>query len=209
MVAVEIPASTAKNAHLWVRHPEDFYVEPEWCSRRLFEVERFDGLICDPSCGLGRIVTSARQAGYEAIGRDIVRRSIVCDDLADFMGSDEPFQNIVSNPPFGIADAYAKHALKITRRKVALLLPTKWMNAAGRGAWLETTPLARVYLLAPRPSMPPGPVIEAGIKPGNGTTDFAWFLFEHGHVGAPEIRWLRREHALPLDRSSPVRGSDA
>lgn len=74
-----------------------------------------------------------------------------------------------------------------------MLLPTKWMNSARRGAWLETTPFSRVWLLAPRPSMPPGTVIEAGVKPGNGTVDFAWFVWSRGYEGAPVIGWLRRE----------------
>lgn len=185
--------ATPKAAHLWERHPEDWYVEPEWCSRRLFDEEPFRGPIWDPSCGLGRIVQSARGAGHDAFGTDIVQRSRYCAETDDFLSSHRVSQNIVSNPPFGIADEYAKHALVKTGSKVALLLPTKWMNSAKRGAWLETTPLATVWLLAPRPSMPPGPVIEAGIKPGNGTTDFAWFVWDHAHTGAPVIRWLRRD----------------
>lgn len=188
-----MPQAIEKNAHLWVRHPEDWYVEPEWCSARLFEVEMFDGRVEDPSCGLGRIVASALKAGFVATGSDIVRRGPYTDRIADFLERDDDFENIVSNPPFGIADEYARHALKHSSGKVALLLPTKWMNAAGRGSWLETTPLARVYLLSPRPSMPPGPVIEAGIKPGNGTTDFAWFVWSSDAGRHPEIRFLRRE----------------
>jgi hypothetical protein len=100
--------------------------------------------------------------------------------------------SIVSNPPFGIADSFAVRALSLAT-KVALLLPTKWMNGAKRGAWLETTPLRRVWLLAPRPSMPPGPVIEAGLKPGNGTVDFCWMVWERGYEGHSELRWLRRD----------------
>lgn len=181
-----------KDAHIWARHPDDWYVEPEWCSRRLFEVEDFDGDIDDPSCGLGRIVISAKEAGYCAFGGDLVRRGSETLFLGSFLHRSLPMHNVVSNPPFGIADAYARHALKLASRKVALLLPTKWMNAATRGRWLATTPLRRVWLLTPRPSMPPGPVIEAGIKPCNGTTDFAWFVWEHGYEGKPEIGWLHR-----------------
>lgn len=182
-----------RKSHIWDRHPQDWYVEPEWCSRRLFDAEPFEGEIYDPSCGLGRIVMSAEAAGYITYGSDLVARWGRCIREIDFRSSLTPADNIVSNPPFGIADAYARHALKLARRKVALLLPTKWMNSSKRGAWLETTPLERVWLLAPRPSMPPGPVIEAGIKPGNGTTDFAWFVWQHGHNGAPEIGFLRRD----------------
>lgn len=183
-----------KDAHLWERHPQDWYVEPEWCSKRLFDVEKFGAHIpvTDPACGLGRILKSADAAGYLIYGSDIVARSEYCEHEVNFLEDFSVCSTVVSNPPFGIADDFAKHALEICADKVALLLPTKWMNGAKRGAWLETTPLRRVWLLGPRPSMPPGPVIEAGIAPGNGTTDFAWFVWERGYVGRPELHWLRR-----------------
>jgi hypothetical protein len=190
----ELGALRQKDAQIWARHPRDFYVEPEWCSQRLFEEEEFPRgcVISDPACGLGRILQSAHNAGHLVYGADIVSRSEWCDAEEDFLLSTEAPWSIVSNPPFGIADAFTKHALKLVRHEVALLLPTKWMNSAKRGAWLETTPLRRVWLLGPRPSMPPGPVIEAGIAPGNGTVDFAWFVWERGYEGRPELRWLRR-----------------
>lgn len=183
-----------KDAHLWARHPQDWYVEPEWCSRRLFEVEDFNSMepIIDPACGMGRIVVAGRVKGFITLGHDLVKRSTWCSAEEDFLLDTTPRCSIVSNPPFGIADQFAGHALSVAKRKVALLLPTKWMNGAKRGAWLETTPLRRVWLLGPRPSMPPGPVIEAGIAPGNGTVDFAWFVWERGYEGRPELHWLRR-----------------
>lgn len=193
-----------KNAHLWARHPQDWwYVEPEWTSERLFAVEKFEGGILDPACGLGRIVRSAEKSGLHAVGMDIEPRSDAVMIAIDFLSGDFPWeildsesggecQNIASNPPFGCADRFIEKALRITPDKVAMLLPTRWMNGAARGAWLETTPLLRVWLLGPRPSMPPGPVIEAGEKPGNGTIDFAWFVWQRGYAGKPHLGWLRK-----------------
>jgi hypothetical protein len=59
--------------------------------------------------------------------------------------------------------------------------------------WLQQTPLAVVWLLTPRPSMPPGYVILAGQKPGGGKVDFCWLVWSHDHVGQPEMRWLHRD----------------
>lgn len=42
-------------------------------------------------------------------------------------------------------------------------------------------------------AMPPGHVIDAGQKPGNGTTDYAWFIWQIDYDGKPEIGWLRRD----------------
>jgi hypothetical protein len=48
----------------WDRDVDDYYVEEDWCSARLFEQEHFQGSILDPACGSGRIVNNARLAGY-------------------------------------------------------------------------------------------------------------------------------------------------
>lgn len=186
-------AKRAKASHIWERDPNDWYVEPEWCSRRLFEVETFDGEILDPACGIGRIVSSARAAGLPTIGADLVDRGAEVDLIADFMQRRAEACNIVSNQPFRIADAFASLALDLAVHKVALLLPVTWMCGARRAAWLATTPLFRVWVLSPRPSMPPGASILAGVKPGSGTTDFAWFVWLKGFDGVPALLWLRRD----------------
>jgi hypothetical protein len=74
-----------------------------------------------------------------------------------------------------------------------LLLPANWVQGDKRSRMLAGTPLRRVWFITPRPSMPPGHVLEAGGKPGNGTTDYAWFVWLRGYDGAPEVRWLRRD----------------
>jgi len=209
--------AASKDAHLWERQKEDWYVEPDWVSSRLFAQEHFEGTVVDPSCGLGRIVTSARvhrdnakvhgdHRITKALGYDIVKRSKVCnEDLEDFLTSDYETDNIVSNPPFGLCAkastrnglkedfAYVKKALATAEKKVALLLPLPWLTGADKGAWLRTTPLAKVLIITPRPSMPPGPVIEAGLSPGGGTEDFAWYIWDRTHKGSPTLGWLNRD----------------
>lgn len=184
---------TEAKAHVWERDELDYYVEPEWCDRRLFEVERFNGHIVDPACGSGRIVRAAEAAGHFAIGRDIVQRGPAAD-VVDFFSDDRQVANIVSNPPFGGAVEFIEHALSVAVFKVIVLLPTTFLHSDERAEWFHTVPLRRVWIMSPRPSMPPGSVIEAGEKPGGGKKDFAWFVFVQGTTGAePVIRWLRRD----------------
>lgn len=182
------------NAQIWQREVSEHYVEPFWCSERLFAEERFPGLIFDPCCGFGRIPEAAKKDGYSAIGTDLVDRGYrdlfaTCDFMTAKRIIPQVF-SIVCNPPFNIAPAFALRALETDARKVAMILPTARLNAAH---WLRETPLSRVWLITPRPSMPPGHVITKGEKPGGGKMDFAWIIFEKGHVGPPELRWLRRD----------------
>lgn len=190
-----------RESSLWSREANDWYVEPEWCSLRLFEVERFNGNILDPACGGGNIAISALYHGYKTHAKDIVQRNPKFNNnIQDWLTYDGPcFDNIVSNPPFGLCDdrkagthPFVDKCLAKARRKVALLLPTGWVQGEKRSRWLEKTPLRRVYFIAPRPSMPPGHIVADGKKPGNGTTDYAWLVWQIDYDGPAEIRWLRR-----------------
>ena len=64
-----------REAHLWERDAHDFYVEPAWCSERLFEAERFEGDVLDPACGIGRICVAGRQSGLLMLGTDLIVRA--------------------------------------------------------------------------------------------------------------------------------------
>jgi hypothetical protein len=196
-MVTDVESKRSKDAHLWARHPDDWYVEAEWCSRRLFDVEPFEGDIIDPACGFGRIVAAGVEAGHAITGSDVVRRSPHCTSVVDFLSSPFPrVSNVVANPPFRLADEFVEMALARATRKVAMLLPANWDHSEKRGRWIEATPLYRVYMLTPRPSMPPGPVIEAGEAPGGGTKDFSWFVWLKGFDGAATRHWLRRDDAM-------------
>lgn len=182
-----------RESNLWAREADDWYVEPEWVSARLFEEEKFEGEICDPAAGGGNIIRSAAAAGYATVACDIVDRGFPLYNVADFRTSGSCRDNFVSNPPFALAEAFLDRALKNSHRKVALLLPANWVQGDKRSRMLAATPLRRVYFITPRPSMPPGHVLAAGDKPGNGTTDYAWFVWLRGYDGSPEVRWLRRD----------------
>lgn len=177
------------DAHAWEREANEHYVEPAWCSMRLFDEEQF-GAVHDPCCGFGTIVKSAWSHGLSATGSDLVDRGFEQGSVQDFFTIDRWFDCIVCNPPFDVAPQFAERAIMLAHRKVAMIFPVARLNAA---RWLNGTPLRRVWLLTPRPSMPPGHVIAAGGKPGGGKTDFCWLVWERGYTGSAELRWLRRD----------------
>lgn len=212
--ATAAPAGAKKlNAHLWERHPEDWYVEPQVVWERFFAAEPFGARLAtvyDPFCGYGRSCAAARDAGYYAIGSDIKPRwesdkapkyegdiSAPNFRVADFTASWPIFSGtsfewpdaIVSNIPFGIADQVVPLCLQ-RAPKVALLLPTTWANGAGTASKMRERGFYREYRIGPRPSMPPGPVIEAGEDPGGGKKDFSIFIFMRAFDGEPTIRFL-------------------
>jgi hypothetical protein len=179
-----------RRSHIFEREGADHYVEPSWVSVRLFEVERFHGTVFDPACGWGRILESAKAAGYVTFGSDLVNRGHgrTADFLLDPLPLLPPF-SIITNPPFDLIEAFAKRALASQARKVAMVCPVRRLPAA---RWLQQTPLRAIYFLTPRPSMPPGHHIVSGGKVGGGTMDFAWLIWERNYVGEAVVRWLSR-----------------
>jgi hypothetical protein len=178
-----------RRPHIFDRDDNDFYVEPLWV-RRLFAVEPFIGLVGDPASGSGTILRAARAAGLSNFASDIAEHGY--GPRQDFLTAPAPTAvfSVVTNPPFRLARAFVERALTLGAVKTAIIFPTARLNAT---RWLEPLPLARIYLLTPRPSMPPGEVIARGEKPGGGKTDFCWLVFDRTHSGPGELWWLRRD----------------
>lgn len=203
---------TAKNAHLWERHPEDWYTEEREPSAQLFARESFPGCVWDPCCGRGHVLAEAERAGYETFGSDIADRFRVC--AAPFVAM--PFETItcalgesvVFNPPYlagkGI-EQFVRHAMRFQSvQKIAAFVPAKFLWGQTRAREFHTwRPPARVYMITPRPSAPPGPVWEeAPEEVGGGAEDFAWAIWERDAIwewpegdGVPPdtvLRWLTK-----------------
>lgn len=183
----------ARNSHIFERHPCDRYVEPEWCTRALFAVERFAGLIWDPACGTGNVLKAARDADLSSYGSDISQDAI--GTTQDFLAASAPVRDysIVTNPPFALLREFAERALKLGALKVAMVCPVPRLNAAH---WTELLPLARIWLLTPRPSMPPADALLRGEKAKGGREDYCWLIFEPGYEEPPTTRWLHRERKV-------------
>ncbi|MEZ2410516.1 hypothetical protein AB6806_27345 [Bosea sp. RCC_152_1] len=186
----------ARVSHIWEREEHEHYVESAWVGRRLFQVERFEGEVCDPCCGIGNMAEGARAAGLEVRAFDIVDRGYEhLTGICDFLQSRQRFSNFATNPPFDRIREFTELAVRLAERKVAVVFPVRRLNAAG--AWLKALPLARVYFLTPRPSMPPGHVyreaMAKGREPSGDTKDYAICVFTKNWEGEPVTRWLHRD----------------
>jgi hypothetical protein len=128
------PTPRERKSHIWHREAADHYVEPAWCSERLFQVEDFHGAVHDPCCGFGTIPEGARRTGLIASGADLVDRGYAGGVVEDFFASTARHDNIVCNPPFAVARQFVEHALEVAKLKVAIIFPIARLNAAG---WLR------------------------------------------------------------------------
>lgn len=179
------------------RDTHDFY--PTWpaATRVLLTAERFEGAIWEPACGDGAMSRELEAAGYSVVSTDLIDRGFG-EGGRDFLAEWTALApNIVTNPPFRWAVEFVDRALMLTaperagniaRGKVALFLRLAFLEGQNRGAWFPNTPLARVWIMSRRVPINRGRLAELHDK--GGVIAFAWFVWEHGHEGAPALGWL-------------------
>jgi hypothetical protein len=174
-------------SNIWQPHPQSWYIEPRSIDDRLFQAEQFIGPIWDFCAGEGRIVVAARAAGYPAFGSDIVPRASGIEQR-DALAGPRLLANVVSNVPYDRLQQFTERAVEVMLHKACILAPFARLVAAH---WLDDLPLARVLMISPRPSMPPGDSPQAA-RPGGGRSDYAWLIFTRGHRGPAELARLPR-----------------
>ncbi len=176
--------------HNDVRHPDDFYATPSWCTRAILPVlSRLIGQtfcepdrIIDPCCGDGAILDvvaevypTAFRCGVEIdpvrAAKAASRHNVVAADALGPLRWTGNGDLVLTNPPFSLAMEFVQRAIKEAGKggTVAMLLRLPWLASMKRAAWLRAnTP--SVYVLPKRPSFT-----------GNGksdATDYAWMVWD-------------------------------
>lgn len=167
------------------RPDHDFYPTPPEATEALLRVERFSGLIWEPACGDGAICKVLEDYGYTVAATDLIDRGWG-EAPHDFLTSNRTSENIITNPPFKLAEPFLRHALNQTTGKVALLCKLQWLEGGKRKAMFEKSPLARVYVFSKRLTM----TRNGETMANGGMIAFAWYVFEHGYKGDPTLHWL-------------------
>ncbi|MFT8897080.1 MAG: hypothetical protein ABF968_08995 [Acetobacter sp.] len=165
------------------RAENDFYVEPAWAVRALLAVESgFDRPVMDPCAGSDTIPRTFRAASIGAYGCDIIWRSdrqLAQGDFRDTLRMWRP-TFIVSNPPYSSWEDVVSTGLDVGAERICLILPARYREGQDRRAWYRRYPPVRIWDFSQRVDMPPG---GKTIKKGGGNKQYAWFVWEKGHVG--------------------------
>jgi hypothetical protein len=167
------------------RPANDFYPTPPEAVEALLNVENFSGNIWEPACGDGAICEVLKAHGYTTIATDLVDRGYGIAPH-DFLTSELTSDNIITNPPFTLAEEFVTRSLTKTSKKVVMLCKLQFLEGAKRKIMFESTPLKNVWVFSKRLSM-----TRNGEKmPNSGMIAFAWLVWEHGYKGKPMIGWI-------------------
>lgn len=169
---------------------DDFYSTPEIFTEWLLENEEFEEEIHEPCCGDGRMVKVLKAEGYHVIASDIKDygyRPMRIRSVFDW----PVMANVVTNPPYSIAEDIIDHCLNITGYKVCMLLRLNFLESAGRyHRFWKKRPPARIYVVSQRTSMMPAIMRANGRMRATNSISYAWFVWEKG-MHRTELRWLR------------------
>ena len=177
------------------RVENDYYATPTESTKALLSVEEIIYPAWEPACGEGHIArllkdplfgmevviaTDLIDRGYGKGGIDFLNTSAVCDA-----------QTIITNPPFSLFQEFAKKALTLATRKVILFGKLQALEGFKRASFMEKSPLRTVYVFKKRQNpLRNGNALDENGKPWASTMAFAWFVWEIGYEGRPEIQWI-------------------
>lgn len=169
------------------RPANDFYPTPPLATEALLAVETFTGTIWEPACGDGSMSKVLEAHGHTVISTDLIDRGYG-EAPHDFLTSTQTAANIITNPPFTLAESFVRLALARSTGKVAMLCKIQFLEGTKRRTLFETTPLARVWVFSKRLTLRRNGVTAPAAA--SGMLCFAWHIWQHGYTGAPTIGWL-------------------
>jgi hypothetical protein len=171
---------------LSAREKDDFYATPAKCTRALLNVEAFDGAVWEPACGDGAI---SKALPGEVISTDLVDRGFGISRRDFLMEQELLAPNVITNPPFKLADEFVLHALHLGARKVAIFMRLAWLEGRARHERLwKPHPPVRVWTFCGRQTLWRGD--DPNAKETGGAIAFGWFVWEAGHQGPYAGGWL-------------------
>lgn len=196
MTARSTTKGKAFGAHRTPKRREgDFYETPYSVTQQFLDAEhkedgRFIGTILEPAAGNGAIVKVLEENGYnlQVISGDISRG-------ADFLQETYSFPNMVTNPPYSLANEFIEHAKTVITHKFCMLLPVDYLGGEDRfQRKLHTDkdfPLSRIYIFTRKPDLS-GPLRADG-RYETGMIAYAWYVWDWFHMGPPTVRWISNQ----------------
>lgn len=161
----------------------DFYETPEWATEALFSKEVFNGSVWEPAEGNGAMVRVINKHNT-CYGTDI-------QSGTNFLTTTptEVVENIITNPPYSLAQKFVLTARLLATKKVAMLLKLTFLEGMARKKMFEATdfPLKAVYVFSKRVQM----YISGQPKPKNSSMlAYAWYVWDKSYQAKATLGWI-------------------
>lgn len=156
------------------REERDFYPTPMEVPWALLKAEQITGSIHECACGNGAMTRIFEKVGFKVVSTDI--HPLGVGEKISFFDVTEPLaDNIITNPPFDLAEEFIRHALEVLKpQMLALVLKSTYWHAASRKKLFDQHRPAAIYPLLWRPDF---------MDLGRPTMEVMWCVWRRDHVG--------------------------
>lgn len=177
------------------RATEDYYATDPSAIDDLLRKESFSPEIWECACGEGHLSRRLQENGKNVYSTDLVDRGFG-DDFFDFLETDKDWNgDIVTNPPYKDAKEFVEKAMSLIKegQKIAFFLKLTFLESKGREELFEKHPPKRVWVYSIRKRVAKNALREEFEK--SSAVCYAWFVWEKGFDGSPELGWITSEEA--------------
>ena len=193
------------------RAEHDFYATPPEAVKYLLNVEKFDTNIWECASGQNHIADVLKEYGYNVRTSDLVKRTPTTEQM-DFLSCQEKKWNgdVITNPPFTLAKEFVEKSLSLVGdgKKVAMFLRLQFLDSLERYELFKNCPPKRVHVFSRRVRCAKNGDFALYPKNGGVQSD-AWFIWEKGFQGKPEIDWINHDEELDEGRMRATPKVDA
>lgn len=147
--------------------------------------------IWECACGEGHISKTLEKHGYKVYSTDLINRGY--GEQQDFLKATKHNSfvscDIITNPPFALAEQFVEHAnnLVLDGVKICFLLKIQFLEGKRRKKLFEKFPPKYVIVNSERQHCCKNAEFE---KLTATTQCYAWFVWEKGFNGNPQILWI-------------------
>ena len=182
-----------KKYHL--KQKNNWYATHPSVTQDLMRVERFHSKILEPFCGSGTMAEVIKSNGYDVVAYDMIDRGY--GNVGEFFSTDYPMgeYDIITNPPYNDnLTEIVKRCISLCKNKVAILMPMLFLSGKTRYEELYTQfPPSRVYIYCERINIAKEADFNTYSDRGMNLTIYAWYIWEKGYKGVPELKWIHNE----------------
>lgn len=172
----------------YARKERDLYQTPAWVTKALVPfIPCHVARIWECACGDGQMVRMLKDGGFEVVATDIHNSGW---DFLNMPAWTNPFDAIITNPPFELATEFIEQALRFTEPNggfAAMLLRTDFEHAKSRTHLFRDCPaFARKVVLLKRIVW----FVEDNGKPkASPSYNHSWFIWDHRHEGPATLAY--------------------
>lgn len=169
------------------REVNDFYATEPKAGELLMKLEEFQHNILEPACGEGHLSEVFKKAGYNVQSADLIDRGYGAQ--MDFFLIPNFTGDIITNPPYSIAEEFVRHALDIIPEgnKVVMFLKLTFLEGQKRKKLFIEYPPIRVWVTSSRLKCAKNGKFD---DMGSSAAAYAWYIWEKGYKGETIIKWF-------------------